>query len=158
MERDNVYKIVTSGNYFFHGFDYPLLWRQYLTSEYGLIRKWVFYNGKLYSTAVHNGLDFANKRGTVIYASCDGIVRYAKYAQLYGNMVILDHGYSVFSEYYHMDAIAVKSGDIVRKGDIIGFMGSTGASTGSHLHWTVRINELIVNPRSLLDIYKILIP
>ncbi len=157
-EKEKIYRVNTPENFYTNGYDYPLLWRQYLTSSFGLIRTWRFYNGRVFSRTVHDGIDYANDLNTVIYASCDGIVRYAKYAQLYGNMVIIDHGFSVYSEYYHMNKLAVKPGDIVRRGDIIGYMGTTGASTGYHVHWTLRIDGFIVNPESLLNIDKILLP
>ena len=66
-------------------------------------------------------------------------------------MVVVDHGYGITSRYGHLSKINVKVGDVVKKGDILGFQGTTGRSTGSHLHYEVRYNDAPLNPRKFLE-------
>ena len=154
-ERNKIFE--ENNNHFFllGGFGYPFESIYPITSEMGFIREWKLSNGKLYSTDVHLGIDMAKKKGTKIYASADGIVRYAKYGQYVGNTVIIDHGLSLFSEYCHMNKILVSPGTKVKKGDLIGLVGMTGAATGPHLHWETRIYNIPVDPRSFLNIEDI---
>lgn len=98
----------------------------------------------------HKGLDFPGAVGTPIYATADGIVGRAQWVRGYGKFIELEHGNQIETRYGHMSALNVYSGQKVRKGDIIGFMGSTGNSTGSHLHYEVRIAGEAVNPVSFL--------
>jgi len=84
----------------------------------------------------HWGLDIANATGTPVRAPADGVVRLAGGPYLLeGNMVVLDHGAGLVTLYVHLDSLGVKSGDKVRKGDRLGTIGTTGRSTGPHLHW-----------------------
>lgn len=97
----------------------------------------------------HNGLDIANKTGTPIYAAADGIVETASWnAGGYGYQVVINHGAGKQTRYAHMSAFAVKAGDSVSKGQNIGVMGSTGHSTGPHVHFEVMINGKRTNPLS----------
>ncbi len=97
----------------------------------------------------HNGLDIANKTGTPIYAAADGIVETASWnAGGYGYQVVINHGAGKQTRYAHMSAFAVKAGDSVSKGQNIGVMGSTGQSTGPHVHFEVMINGKRTNPLS----------
>ena len=90
---------------------------------------------------MHTGIDIAAKTGTPIYASDNGIVTEAQYKNNgYGNLIVVDHGNGFVTYYAHCSAIDVKVGDIVAKGDLIGKIGSTGRSTGAHLHFEVRVN------------------
>lgn len=93
----------------------------------------------------HFGLDYANIEGTPIYASNDGIVTLAEETMSYGNTVVLDHGQNVFTMYLHNSELKVQKGDHVKKGDLIALMGSTGIATGSHLHFTVFVGDVIVD-------------
>lgn len=99
----------------------------------------------------HKGLDIAGPIGTPIYATADGIVGRAQWVRGYGKYIELEHGNAIQTRYGHLSAMNVQSGQRVRKGDIIGFMGSTGRSTGSHLHYEVRIAGEAVNPVSFLE-------
>jgi murein DD-endopeptidase MepM/ murein hydrolase activator NlpD len=99
----------------------------------------------------HKGLDIAGPIGTPIYATADGVVGRAQCVSGYGKYVEVEHGNAIQTRYGHLSAMNVYSGQRVRKGDIIGFMGSTGRSTGSHLHYEVRIAGEAVNPTSFLE-------
>lgn len=94
----------------------------------------------------HKGVDIAAPVGTPIRATADGVVGMADWNGGYGLYVELDHGGNMETRYGHMSRIAVASGQQVRKGDIIGYVGSTGRSTGPHLHYEVRVAGEAVNP------------
>ncbi|WP_237219625.1 M23 family metallopeptidase [Sphingomonas arenae] len=97
--------------------------------------------------ARHMGIDLAGPVGTPIYATADGVVTEAGYNNGgYGNLIKLDHGRGIETRYGHLSAFNVRAGQRVKRGDIIGRMGSTGRSTGSHLHYEVRIDGRAVNP------------
>ncbi len=94
----------------------------------------------------HEGVDIANALGTPIKAPAEGYVLYAGWARGYGNVLILGHGYGISTIYGHLSKILVKQGQHVYRGDIIALMGTTGRSTGPHLHYEVRVNGVPVNP------------
>ncbi|NOX35815.1 MAG: M23 family metallopeptidase [Deltaproteobacteria bacterium] len=94
----------------------------------------------------HSGLDIANKTGTKIIASANGRISYAGRKMYIGNLVVIDHGHGRVTKYGHMKKILVKSGQEVKRGDVIGLIGNTGRSTGPHVHYEVRINGTPVNP------------
>ena len=97
--------------------------------------------------AMHPGIDLAGSYGTPIYATADGTVLRAGWnSGGYGNLVEIDHGRGISTRYGHMSAILVSAGQRVRRGEQIGRMGSTGRSTGTHLHYEVRIDGRAVNP------------
>ncbi len=98
----------------------------------------------------HKGLDIPGPVGTPIYATADGIVGRAQRVSGYGKFIELDHGNAIQTRYGHMSALNVYAGQRVKKGDVIGFMGSTGNSTGSHLHYEVRIAGDAINPIGFL--------
>jgi len=141
--------------YFKDGYVYPVKDITYMTSDFGLIREWRLNNGKLYSKDTHAGLDYANLKGTPVYACASGIVKYAEYGEYVGNMVIIEHGLGLCSGYMHLDSISVQENQFIHKGEEIGKMGATGAATGPHIHWEVRIYGIAVDPRILFDIQKI---
>ncbi len=116
------------------------------TSGYGF--RYDPFNG---AGAMHAGLDMAGAYGEPIYASADGVVLQAGRANGYGNLVELSHGKGLDTRYGHLSAILVQPGEKVRQGQIIGRMGSTGRSTGVHLHFEVRVDGRAVNPRPFLD-------
>ncbi len=95
----------------------------------------------------HHGLDIGNKTGTPIYATADGIVSYANNTGGdIGLLIKIKHGYGFMTKYGHLSKIKVKQGQKIRRGDLIGLMGSTGYSTGPHLHYEVLQNNKTVNP------------
>ncbi len=96
--------------------------------------------------ARHNGIDIPAPYGTPIYATADGIIGRAQRLGGYGNYVEINHGNEIQTRYGHMSRFVVHSGEQVKKGDIIGYVGSTGRSTGNHLHYEVRIEGSPVNP------------
>ena len=98
-------------------------------------------------TAMHAGIDLAGAVGTPIYATADGTVTDAGFnSGGYGNLIKIDHGRGIETRYGHLAAIGVQTGRSVKRGDLIGRMGSTGRSTGSHLHYEVRVDGRAVNP------------
>ena len=96
--------------------------------------------------ARHNGIDIPGPVGTPIYATADGYVSKAEWFSSYGNFISLEHGAQLQTRYAHMSRMTVSAGQRVKKGDIIGYVGSTGRSTGPHLHYEVRIAGSAVNP------------
>jgi murein DD-endopeptidase MepM/ murein hydrolase activator NlpD len=116
-----------------------------ITTEYAVIR---YINDE--ESGRHGGLDIAAPKGTPVKASNDGVVKLSMLLVVSGNTVIIDHGCNVFTSYIHLDKLLVKEGDIVKKGDIIGEVGSTGFSTGPHLHWSTTIGATYMNPHTFI--------
>jgi murein DD-endopeptidase MepM/ murein hydrolase activator NlpD len=102
----------------------------------------------IYKTSeFHPGLDFTANTGTKIYATGDGIIAEANAnAQGYGNHVIINHGFGYQTLYGHMSRIAVREGQKIKRGELIGYVGSTGRSTGPHVHYEVIRNGEKINP------------
>ena len=101
----------------------------------------------------HKGLDIANSSGTPIVAAASGTVTYAQYnSGGYGNLVIISHGNGIQTYYGHNSQLYVTAGQTVTQGQVISAMGSTGISTGPHLHWEVRINGVAQNPQNYMYI------
>jgi murein DD-endopeptidase MepM/ murein hydrolase activator NlpD len=94
----------------------------------------------------HTGIDLAAPAGTPVYATADGIVSRADWYSSYGLYISVEHGAAMQTRYAHLSRLAVVAGESVKKGDLIGYVGSTGRSTGPHLHYEVRIEGLAVNP------------
>ncbi|MGY2735168.1 M23 family metallopeptidase [Sphingomonas sp. UYP23] len=103
------------------------------------------------TAAMHAGVDIPGPVGTPVYATADGLVDRAERAGGYGNMVELDHGKGIQTRYGHLSKILVESGTRVHRGQLIALMGSTGRSTGPHLHYEVRIDGHAVNPVPFLQ-------
>ncbi len=122
--------------------DKPVKMNVEFTSGFG-VRSDPFHAG----AAMHPGIDLAGSYGTPIYATADGTVLRAGWnSGGYGNLVEIDHGRGITTRYGHMSAILVHEGDHVTRGQQVGRMGSTGRSTGNHLHYEVRIDGRAVNP------------
>jgi murein DD-endopeptidase MepM/ murein hydrolase activator NlpD len=105
------------------------------------------YNGKV--TGVHYGLDLPSPAGTPVGAGGDGVVVLARDCYMSGKTVLIWHGAGVFTASFHLSAMHVKVGDLVKRGQAVGQVGSTGRSTGPHLHWGVKVDGLWVDPRSI---------
>lgn len=99
----------------------------------------------------HSGVDIPSPKGTPIYATADGIVSYSGIRGGYGKMVEINHGAEITTRYAHMSEIVSKKYARVKRGDIIGLVGSTGRSTGPHLHYEIRIDGVSINPSHFLD-------
>jgi murein DD-endopeptidase MepM/ murein hydrolase activator NlpD len=101
--------------------------------------------------AFHEGLDFSADTGTPIYAAAAGIVTAAERTTDYGNIVKVDHGSGLETRYAHASKLMVKVGDRVEKGQVVALVGSTGRSTGAHLHYEIRLNGNALDPRKYLN-------
>ena len=117
-----------------------------LTSGFGLRRDPI--NRK---RALHAGIDYAHRRGTPIYSTADGVVLYSGRQRGYGNIVKIRHAFGYETVYAHLHRRRVKVGDEVKRGDRIGDMGNTGRSTGTHLHYEIRLNGKPVNPAKYIE-------
>jgi len=100
--------------------------------------------------SLHLGLDISADHGQPIYATADGVVAEAQYHGDYGNLVTVSHGFGLESRYAHLSRFAVRPGKTVTRGDLLGYVGSTGRSTGAHLHYEVWIDGRPVNPLGFL--------
>ncbi|MCL1983591.1 MAG: M23 family metallopeptidase [Clostridiales bacterium] len=119
-----------------------------ISTEFGSIR---YTNSNWSNPRYHWGVDIAAEAGTPVAAPNSGRVVFAEYLLNTGNTVAIEHGGGFKSYYFHMSAIFVAAGDMVQKGDVIGEVGSTGYSTGPHLHFETRIGDQAVNPVMLFD-------
>ena len=126
-------------------FKFPLASYTRISDEYGMRMHPI-----LGVEQFHNGIDFAAPKGTAIYAAYDGKVVAAEYNASMGNYVMIDHGSGLFTIYMHASALYVKKNDIVIRGETIAAVGSTGNSTGNHLHFSVRLNGAYVSPWNYL--------
>lgn len=100
--------------------------------------------------AFHSGVDIGSKFGTQIFAPADGVVMVTDMMGGYGKTIMIDHGNGISTRYGHLSGYAVTSGQRVQRGDLIGYVGESGRSTGPHLHYEVRINGTPVNPYKYL--------
>lgn len=113
-----------------------------MSSLFGVRR---FYNGR-YSGNFHSGVDQRSAEGRPIRALTAGVVKLVRDFNIHGGTVGIDHGQGLESIYLHMSGFAVKEGQAVRKGEVIGYIGSTGRSTAPHLHWSLYANGVAVSP------------
>lgn len=127
------------------GWAYPLPKRVKITSAYGYR-----YHPTTGKYSFHTGVDLAASKGTPIYAMRDGTVTTASKTNVWGNYVVINHGDGYSSLYAHMTKYTVSYGQQVKKGQVIGYVGSTGWSTGAHLHLTIYYNGATVNPAKFL--------
>lgn len=103
-------------------------------------------------TSIHRGIDIKGLEGEEVRASNNGKVVLAQELFFGGNTIVLDHGQGIHTVYMHLSQLQVGCGDSVSKGDVIGLLGSTGRSTGPHLHFGVKISDISVNPLSVLNL------
>jgi murein DD-endopeptidase MepM/ murein hydrolase activator NlpD len=101
-------------------------------------------------SAFHQGLDIATEKGQAVYATANGTVHSAAYTGEYGNLITVRHDFGLMTRYGHLSRFNVKPGQTVNRGDIIGYVGSTGRSTGAHLHYEILANNKLINPLQLL--------
>ena len=103
------------------------------------------------SREFHAGIDIATRVGNPVKAPADGVVAEAGYQSSMGNSIKIEHGHGLSTWYGHLSRLAVAAGSSVKRGDVIGYVGTSGRSTGSHLHYGVYINNVAVNPRRYLN-------
>jgi len=101
-------------------------------------------------SAFHQGLDISASKGQPVYATADGKVDSASYEGEYGNLIVVRHDFGITTRYGHLSGFNVKRGQTVHRGDVIGYVGSTGRSTGAHLHYEILVNGKLLNPMQLL--------
>jgi murein DD-endopeptidase MepM/ murein hydrolase activator NlpD len=118
-----------------------------MTSPFGVQR---YMNGKPTGN-FHGGLDQRSPAGTPVHAVDAGVVKIVRDWNLHGRTVGIDHGQGLESMYLHMSKLAVTEGATVKKGDVVGYVGSTGRSTAPHLHWSLYVNGVPVNPRDWIQ-------
>ena len=126
----------------------PFIWpaRGGITTNFGEMR---FVNGVF--SSFHTGIDVGAPAGAPVTATNAGKVVLADRLVLTGNTVLIDHGLGIFSFYGHMQSLDVKPGDRVERGQVLGKVGSTGFSTGPHLHWTMSVRDVPIDPRLFAD-------
>ncbi len=144
-EAMRIYRTNTPKLYLNAPFRYPL--HSKITSVFGNRR---IFNGVLKS--YHSGTDFRAPTGTPIYAAGDGKVVLVKNRFFAGNSVIIDHGQGIYTGYYHLSRFHVRKGEFIRRGDLLGWAGATGRVTGSHLHFSLRVNGVQVDPLQFIEI------
>ena len=98
----------------------------------------------------HRGLDIATEKGRSVFATAEGTVSSASRSGDYGNLVVVNHAFGLSTRYGHLSKFNVIAGQVVKRGDVIGYVGSTGRSTGAHLHYEIRVNGRLLNPLQLL--------
>jgi murein DD-endopeptidase MepM/ murein hydrolase activator NlpD len=129
--------------------DSPSLWPVTgpITSSFGEREDPILGNGE---GEFHPGIDISAVQGTPIHATADGVVESAAVTNGYGRMVEIDHGHGVATLYGHMSGFAVTAGQQVSRGEVIGYVGHTGRTTGNHVHYEVRIRNIPVNPHKYM--------
>ena len=148
VKIEDVVSIRTPGIFFSAPFGLPLVDNRKITSSFGEIRK----TGDM--EIRHLGVDLVGRLGAGVGAINGGVVKKAYYDTVYGNSVIIDHGQGIFSLYLHLDKIKVKEGDVLKKGAFIGTIGQTGYATSPHLHLSLKINNVPVDPFRFVSVFK----
>ena len=153
-ENQNILAITkpSSPVQFWNGiFTSPAVYPDQYTSRYGTRRTYYGTGTDLTIEGFHTGLDFAGGEGLQIFAPAPGKVVFAAPLTVRGNATIIDHGWGVYSGFWHQSQILVNVGDAVEQGQVIGLVGGTGRVTGAHLHWEVWVNGVQVNPLDWLN-------
>lgn len=141
----------TPSRYWTSVFTSPAVDPNCFTSRYGTRRIYKVINSEIELDGFHTGLDFCGGEGLQIFAPAPGRVVFAAPLTVRGNATIIDHGWGVYSGFWHQSQILVNVGDSVEQGQVIGLVGGTGRVTGAHLHWEVWVNGVQVNPLGWLD-------
>ncbi len=153
-ENQQLYSItsVVNGTKYWNGvFSSPAVYPDQYTSLYGTRRAYYGLNSDLVVDGFHTGLDFAGGEGLQIFAPAPGQVVFSGPLTVRGNATIIDHGWGVYSGFWHQSATYVNAGEFVEQGQVIGLVGGTGRVTGPHLHWEVWVNGVQVNPLAWLN-------
>ncbi len=148
-EENNDFKGLKTGNktWWISGFQAPLA-KPIVGDEFGYYRR----IGAL--VMPHKGVDYKTPTGTKVFATNDGIVRAVNDSRNYGKVVVIDHGLGVFSFYLHLSETIAKKGTFVYKGDLVGLSGETGYADEPHLHFSIRIYGVTVDPVQFLELFK----
>ncbi|MBX7171198.1 MAG: M23 family metallopeptidase [Pyrinomonadaceae bacterium] len=127
---------------------FPNVWAHVgkINNEFGFRRN--PFGGRSYE--FHPGLDIDGERGDIVLATANGTVSKAGWTGGYGNLIEIDHGNGLKTRFGHLSKIEIKEGDTIQRGQEIGLIGSTGRSTGPHLHYEVRLDDKAINPRRFL--------
>lgn len=120
------------------------------TSRFGDRRRFIYADGEE-ARSIHNGVDLAAPTGTPVYAPGSGEVVFAEERIVTGNSVVIEHYPGVYGLFYHLDSIDVSEGELLKRGERIGTVGSSGVSTGPHLHWELRVGGVSVDPGPFLN-------
>lgn len=147
-EEEQLRQIVgpaTPERYWTDGFQSPSVYQEY-TSFYGNRRTYIVQNSETTIQGFHTGLDFAGGEGLQIVSPAPGKVVFAGPLTVRGNATLIDHGWGVYSGFWHQSRIDVQVGEMVQAGQVIGIVGGTGRVTGAHLHWEIWVNGVQVNP------------
>ena len=142
--QDQIRAILSTSNPAF----LPTMWAHLgkINNEFGFRRN--PFGGRSYE--FHAGMDIDGERGDSVMAPANGTIIKAGWQGGYGNMIEIDHGNGLTTRYGHLSKIEIQVGDAVQRGQLIGLVGSTGRSTGPHLHYELRLNDKSINPRLLL--------
>lgn len=141
----------TSTRYWQGIFQSPAYFPDCFTSRYGNRRTYIGAGTGEKYFSFHSGVDFCGGEGLPILAPADGVVILAEFLTVRGNATLIDHGWGIYSGFWHQSEIKVSVGQSVRKGELIGIVGGTGRVTGAHLHWEVWVNGVQVNPLEWLE-------
>lgn len=153
-EQNNVIAITapaTPTRYWTDIFTSPSVYSDCFTSRYGTRRTYKITGSTEEVPGFHSGLDFCGGDGLQIFAPAPGKVVFAAPLTVRGNATIIDHGWGVYSGFWHQSQILVNVGDTVEQGQVIGLVGGTGRVTGAHLHWDLWVNGVQVNPLNWLN-------
>ena len=153
-ENHNVFSVVSPSTpvQLWKGiFKSPAVYSNEFTSRYGTRRTYYGIGTDLTILGFHTGLDFAGGDGLQIFAPAPGRVVFAAPLTVRGNATIIDHGWGVYSGFWHQSEILVNVGDMMEQGQVIGLVGGTGRVTGAHLHWELWVNGVQVNPLDWLN-------
>jgi len=145
---EEIVKKKTEAIYFENKFQFPLSIKANIVSPFGEIRK----TGP--SLIRHWGIDYKAPKGTDVFSISGGIVAKSYLDTTYGNMIIIDHGQGVFSLSMHLDERLKKEGDSVSKGELIGRVGNTGYSFGPHLHLSIKVNGVSIDPERFIKLMQ----
>lgn len=151
QQIESIIKNITPTRYWQGVFKSPAYFPDCFTSRYGNRRTYQGEGTDLQFTSFHTGLDFCGGEGLPIAAPADGVVIFAGPLTIRGNATLIDHGWGVYSGFWHQSEISVQVGQNIKAGDVIGKVGETGRVTGAHLHWEVWANGVQVNPFRWLE-------
>jgi murein DD-endopeptidase MepM/ murein hydrolase activator NlpD len=124
----------------------PLKQQVQISSPYGSQRIYKNEKGQIISTWAHRGIDYAAKIGTPVYATNSGLVMVSRPLQVHGSTIVIDHGQGVVSVYNHLSKRLVQKSSWVKKGQLIGYSGNSGLTTGANLHYGLSVNNVRINP------------